>query len=211
MLHRHQYLLKRKALDNLPSVWMPRKVDVMRYDSGLKEAIRRYFGSFASLCKVAGLIEYREWNYLERQHDLMITLREYADANLDGNYTILPSYSRLRDEGSTQLLAFIQSFGGHKFVAGKFGMQNEVTERNVQTTWNWGPFDLEYGIALMDFVRNDQMQKNPPISDPAIFMPTRKQFLDLGGSHGRYLHEKTMEFGGYESVARRLGLEWRRE
>ena len=203
---RYQYLLLRKESDNMPSVWMPRKSDIRRFDSGLDEARRRNFDSMTSLCNAAGLIEFREWNYLERQHDLMVALKEYADVNFDGNYTIFPLHENLLKQ--PHLHRLVQDFGGTTFVAGKLGMQRQTT-MGPSIRLNWGPFDLEYGIALLDFVRYDQMQKNPPIEEPAIFMPTHEQFLESAGRHGDYLHGKTIEYGGYESVARRLGLEWK--
>ncbi|KAL3894329.1 MAG: hypothetical protein SGARI_007778 [Bacillariaceae sp.] len=186
---------------------MPRQSDITRYDPGFKEAIKREFGSTASLCKAAGLIQFREWNYLEGQHDLMISLQDFADAEFGGDYTIVPSHVHLRQQGSNRLQRLLRDFGGTTFVAGRLGMRTE-TKKGPGIRLSWGPFDLEHGIALMDFVRQDQIQKIRPLREPANFMPTRAQFLEIG-SHGTYLHEKTMEYGGYESVARRLGLEWK--
>jgi hypothetical protein len=202
--HRYKYLLQKNQHDDVPSVWMPRMSDIERYDSGLKEAIKRHFSSPETLCSVAGLIPFREWNYLERQHDLMICLRNYADINYGGNYTIFPEYSALQREGEIHLYRLIQDFGGHSFVSSRLGMH---FEKKTDSQMNWGPFDLEYGIALMNFVRNGQMEKTPPLKETTVCMPTRSQLGEVG-SRGKTLDEKTMEYGGYESVARRLGLEW---
>ncbi|KAL3933064.1 MAG: hypothetical protein SGARI_003800, partial [Bacillariaceae sp.] len=177
----------------MPSVWMPRMSDIGRYDSALKEAIIRHFGRVEKLCKAAGLITFREWNYLERQHDLMVALKEYCDEHGDGEMTF-PHFTRLRQEGNSHLYRLIQDFGGHSFVASKLGMDYE--HRKEALSMDWGPFDLEYGIALMDFVRNEQLRMNPPLREPAIFMPTQSQLLDPQmGKMGLYLDAKTIGYG----------------
>jgi hypothetical protein len=48
--------------------------------------------------------------------------------------------------------------GGTVFFSSKLGMHFEKKELDSQT--NWGPFDLEYGIALMVFVLIGKMQRD---------------------------------------------------
>lgn len=205
----------------MPSIWMPRLSEL---DLGLRLAIIKYFGKGSkAICQEGGLVPFREWIYIERQHDLMVTLRDYLDEHHDGDYTIFPQYVRLRDEGHNHLFRLIQDFGGRRFVAARFGMQhhqhpstgNNRNEVDVFTEMNWGPFDLDFGITLLDFVRTQQMRKEPPLRHPMIAMPTKADLLSHVGTDdndnsvvGVYLDQKIVEYGGYENVARRLGLEY---
>jgi hypothetical protein len=205
----------------MPSIWMPRLSEL---DVGLRLAIIKHFGKDSkAICQEGGLVPFREWNYIERQHDLMITLRDYLDAHYNGDYTVFPQYVRLREEGHVRLFRLIQDFGGRRFVAARFGMQhhqqtptiNNKSEVDVYPELNWGPFDLDFGIALLDFVRTQQMAKEPPLRYPMIAMPTRGELLAHQGAEdgdngriGVLLDQKIVEYGGYENVARRLGLEY---
>jgi hypothetical protein len=218
---RFQYLKERKETRSMPSIWMPRLSEL---DVGLRLAIIKHFGKDSkAICRQAGLVPFREWNYIERQHDLMITLRDYLDEHHDGHYSIFPQYVRLREEGHVRLFRLIQDFGGRRFVAARFGMQhhqqvpavNKKNEVDVLPEMNWGPFDLNFGIALLDFVRTQQMQQEPPLLYPIITMPTKAELLshvgtddDDIGTIGVFLDQKIVEYGGYENVARRLGLEY---
>lgn len=205
-------------------------------EPGLRMAIVKHYGRDPKkICREVGLVPFREWNFIERQHDLMITLRDYLDVRYGGDYTAFPQYVRLRKEGQLRLFRLVQDFGGRRFVAERFGMRHRrptptpaaVNGKNgvgaACPEMNWGPFDLEFGIALLGFVRRQQMRLEPPLRHPVIAMPTREQLLlsssgeDGGGSGddegcegttGAYLDQKIVEYGGYENVARRLGLEY---
>ena len=169
-----------------------------------------------------GLIPYDEWNYFERQFDLMVSLKEYLDEQYGGDYSYFPrGYTALPSLGYRRLFRLIQDFGGRTIIAGRFGM--DITERKTEkmTTWGreyafdlgdlkWGAFDLETGITLMGIVRQQQMELEPPLdfSNPShkhISMPSAAVILRLG-SQGQILHKKILQYGGYENVGRRLGL-----
>lgn len=183
------------------------------------------------ICRQAGLIPYREWHYFERQLDLMVSLKEYLDEHCGGDYTVFPPYTTLPLQGYDRLFRLIQDFGGRRFVAGRLGLhyrQNTSTTKQQQSTnrgyqavngsydtvdamgdLNWGPFDLQFGILLLGTVREEQMRLKPPLrrQQRSISMLSPTQIL-AKGERGRYLHAKMEAFGGYENVARRLGLDY---
>ena len=70
---------------------------------------------------------------------------------------------------------------------------------------SWGPFDLEFAIELYALVREQQSHQKPPLKYPEIRMPTQVKLLECG-TVGLRLDKKIQEYGGYENVARRLGL-----
>ena len=198
-----EYLNERKKSQNIPSVWTPRLRHVELYDRGLKSAILRYYDTYENFCKIMGLIPYNEWMYLERQHDLMLSLKDYCNEHLEGDLSIFPTCLRLKEEGYDRLFLLIQDYGGRQFVAARFGMIDDYMDKRELFDLNWGPFDLEFGISLLSFVREDQMKKEPPLRHPAIFMPTQSKLLSTSDSSvGEYLNKKIMEYGGYENVAR---------
>ena len=267
----------------------------------LKHAIANYYGTVDNygqagptsnsiggvdqLCCDAGLIPYYEWRYIEGQHDLLISLKEYIDdknnndndndnhtgmqpsspsssSSILPDYTIFPSgYSTTwRNDGYKSLFRLVQDYGGVDFVSGRFGMMKESkkNKKNKRSYMYWGTFDIEFGILLMEYIRLDQLQKVPKMSlkmnnnnsiykssrSNTICMPTKKELLSKSklspssillllkkkvhfvsleqDGHqqeqqetqspslmwGEYLHTKIIEYGGYENVARRLGLHW---
>jgi hypothetical protein len=282
----------------------------------LKHAIANYYGTVDNygqagptsnsiggvdqLCCDAGLVPYYEWRYIEGQHDLLISLKEYIDdknkiknntdngnGNGNGNntsiqpssissssslpilpdYTIFPSgYSTTwRNDGYKSLFRSVQDYGGVDFVSGRFGMikESKKNKKYERSYMYWGPFDIEFGMLLMEYVRLDQLQKVPKLSNKmynnnnnnnnniyksrsnTICMPTKKELLSKSklspssillllkrqpflsqqqdgqqeqerqetksspsSSWGEYLHKKIIAYGGYENVARRLGLHW---
>ena len=176
-----------------------------------------------------------------------------------------------------RLFYLVQNYGGRDLVAGRLGMAPSLAQqRRMQRHReqppaenngddddddprelpypSWGPFDLEFGISLMEYIRLDQLRREPlrrRINDAAtaattaagipnewtrvnrIGMPTRKELMskspaspaslpvvrsgiqrdhrgegDNDESWGDYLDRKIIDCGGYENVARRLGLEW---
>jgi hypothetical protein len=171
---------------------------------GWGTAVTRHFGSSESLRQETGLVSFHEWKYFEGQHDLMLSLREYCDEHFVGDFSLFPRVSRLREEGQGRLVRLIQDYGGSKMIASRLGMIYR------SSNLNWGPFDLEFGIDLMGFIRRDHLHRTPPLRRSGIFMPTRAELLKPGmDGLGGKLHEKIMRYGGYENVARRLRLAWR--
>lgn len=192
----------------MPSVWMVQMEEIANQYSGWRSAVVRFYGSIHVLQQEARLVPVHEWKYFERQFELMLALQEYCDEHFDGDYSKFPTVVQLKKERRHErLVRLIQDHGGSNIVASRFGMT--LPHRLPNQSLNWGPFDLECGIALMGFVRNDHLQRRSPLRPAGIFMPTRAALLELGRDGlGEHLDEQIMDYGGYENVARRLGLAW---
>lgn len=207
------YLEQRRTTKNIPTVWMP-QMSALTFDGrdDLRQAIRRLVGS-KKVGNIAGLISYREWKYFEGMYDLMRELKRYLDEHHDGDYTVFPTVSHLKECGYEELWTLIQYYGGRKFVGARLGMvflsQNKKTKSYrelVSSDMNWGPFDLDFGIDLLGFVREEHLKKNPPMRYPEIELPSSSKLLMASGERGIRLHEQIERYGGYENIARRLGL-----
>jgi hypothetical protein len=179
----------------------------------LRNAIRRFGGSKV-ICRKAGLIPFRDWNYIEGMYDLLLELKAYLDEYQpgDNNYRVFPVVSQMKQHGYGRLHSLIQYFGGRKFLASRLDMeytQTMKTKRNnedfLAADMNWGPFDLEFGIELLEFVRNENLKRKPPLRNPVIEMPSQIKLL-AAGDKGVRLDENIQKYGGYENVSRRLGL-----
>lgn len=208
---RFEYLEVRLATQHTPAVWMPRLSELTRAGrDDLWNAIRRYGGA-KLICRKAGLVPFREWNYFEGMYDLMLELKSYLDEYHGGDYSVFPVVSKMNERGYDRLHSLIQYFGGRKFLASRLDMECSTVRKKrakkdlEQADMNWGSFDLDFGIDLLAFVRNENMKKMPPLRYPAIEMPSPRKLL-ASGEKGEYLHRKIEEYGGYENVARRLGL-----
>jgi hypothetical protein len=68
---------------------------------------------------------------------------------------------------------------------------------------NFGPFNLTFAIELLTFVRKDHYQRLPPLKTPLLVMPSKTKLIEAGRAD---LDEGVQRYGGYENVARRLGL-----
>ena len=217
-----------------PSVWMPRPSELsMNGRDDLRQAMNRYGGA-RTICRTAGMIPYQEWFYFEGQLELLMELKLYLDEHANGDYTTFPNVSEIKRHGYDQLHTLIQYYGGRKFLASRLNMSigrrsamDQITRRNMKdppvnqkgttttngvdhndhnTTIQFGLFDLVFAIQLLQFVRTDQFQRHPPLMPPVhIAMPSRTRLLTKA-EHGLWLDTKIDEFGGYENVARRLGL-----
>lgn len=183
-------------------------------------------GGAKRFCKMAGLITFREWSYFEGLYELLLELKLYLDQYHGGNYQEFPVVSEVKNRGHELLHTLIQYYGGRKFVASKLGMSYSKTGRSYAkrrdgssgrgeytglavTDMYWGDFDLEFGIALLSFVRTRYLAMRPPLQNPVLEMPSRDILLTSSDDKtiGAYLDQQIHKFGGYENVARRLGLE----
>ena len=192
------YLDDYQARFHRPSVWMPRLGEFTKMGrNDLREAIVR-FGGAKKICRLAALVPYREWHYFEGQYELLMDLCEYLDKYHNGNRTIFPTASAMKRHGYTQLYSLTQFYGGRKFLASRLSM-------NANDDMNWGPFNIDTAIEVLRFVRADQMKKKAPLKRPTIAIPSQRKLLANGKEQ---LHDKIIEMGGYESVARRLGLDY---
>jgi hypothetical protein len=112
----------------------------------------------------------------------------------------------VRRNGCEKLYSLIQYYGGRRFLSARLGMtERGADSRRDLVELNWGPFDLDFGVRLLIFVREEQLLKNPPLANPAVAMPSRLRLVS-SGDEGLWLAERIPAFGGYENVARRLGL-----
>ena len=101
-------------------------------------------------------------------------------------------------KGHTQLYDLIRVHGGKTLLAQKLDMKFAWNE---DPSLSWGNFSLTFAVELLQLIRSQYMQVYPPLSPPVISMPSEK---DLNG-HGD-LAAQVNHYGGYENVARRLGL-----
>lgn len=215
--HRYEYLEDRCQSERIPEGWMPRMSELFHAGrDDLALAIRRHGGP-KDICQRAGLISFREWNYIEGMYELLLGLREYLDQYHNGDYSTFPIVSRIKDNGHDRLHSLIQYYGGRRFLAARLDMDPAIRmagrrRKTMSKTMlesadmNWGPFDLEFGIELYAVVREQQIKMKPPLRYPEIRMPSQRSLLEHDGEKGVRLDEKIQAYGGYENVARRLGL-----
>lgn len=185
---------------------MPRLSELTRSGrDDLAQAIVR-FGGYDRICQLAGMVPYREWAYFEGQLGMLLELKQYCDVYHNGEYTVFPRVSEIARIGNKRLCSLIQYHGGQKFLSARLGMTlgNQRTPTDKQML-NYGAFDLHVAIQLLLFVRSDQARKRPPTKYRVIAMPSAKKLREEC-ENGDWLHTKIEEFGGYENVARRLGL-----
>ena len=67
----------------------------------------------------------------------------------------------------------------------------------------WGPITLDFAIRILNFVRSEFMTMSPPLAYPMISMPLEQDLLRRGQND---LASLIVQYGGYENIARRLGL-----
>ena len=110
-----------------------------------------------------------------------------------------------------QLHDLIRVHGGKTLLAHKFDIKlfawndgrrinNNPKSNNNQS---WGSFNVKFAIQLLHFIRSQYLSLSPPLSSAHISMPTEKDLVRCG-KHD--LAKQVLKFGGYENVARRLGL-----
>lgn len=176
----------------------------------------RRFGGSKRIAEIARLVPFREWNFFEGQYELFLLLQEHLDQVSTTNeedsstkYMYFPSVSDIRSTGNERLCLLVQYYGGAKFLSSRLGMTTKRPKsgRVNQSNFSWGQFSLEFAIRLCGFIRSLHMNASPPIASPVISIPSPER-LQRAGPEGLWLHEKIIEFGGYENVARRLYLDF---
>ena len=185
---------------------MPRLSELAKHGrSDLKQAIQRY-GGYDSICRRAGMIPYKEWTYFEGQLCLLVELRDYCKLYQNGDLKRFPCVSDISRAGYKRLHSLIQYYGGRNFLALKLGMIPEQQDYGGATDMiSFGAFDLELGVQLLLFIRDDHLCRTPPLKHCVIAMPSANKLRERC-ANGEWIHEKICEYGGYENVARRLGL-----
>jgi hypothetical protein len=169
----------------------------------LAQGIER-FGGFDKICKLAGLVPFREWSNFEGQYELLQELRNYLNVYHGGDQTYFPPENDMKRHGYDQLYSLVQFYGGSESLANRLGMSSDNAPRQ-DADLNWGPFSIDTAIEVYRFVRDDQMKQKIPLSRPIIAIPSQRNLLANGKGK---LHQSIMEVGGYESVALRLGFDF---
>mmetsp|Transcript_36530 Transcript_36530/g.79901 ORF Transcript_36530/g.79901 Transcript_36530/m.79901 type:complete len:461 (-) Transcript_36530:556-1938(-) len=212
-----KYLYDCKLKMNRPSVWMPRPSELPH---DLKGAVAR-FGGRKKICEQLQLVPFNEWNYFERQFQLILELQKYLETKSGRGSPAehcFPHMSDVLDHDEYKTLYdLVQYFGGRKFVASRLGLElcgdANSSRRAWQTSYqstdltliSFGRFNLDFAVRLLGFIRNDLMEKRPPLKPATIQMPRKELLLARGETR---LAEEIEIYGGYENVARRLGLDF---
>jgi len=234
----YKYLIHIKHQKGRPSIWMPRPSELTTHGrDDLKQAIARFYGRASNVCTAARLVPYQEWRYFESQLELYTRLSRYLEwrseyYNLGGDdENVFPKLVDAR-EYDERLYHLIQEFGGRQLLALKLDMKlsSRTTTSSASSTtaflfsgMQFGAFDLGFAIRLMCLIRNEMYHLTPPMvmgsnrssssssstpddyEKPCIRMLTRRELVEMGEGE---LADKVKEYGGYENVARRLGLEF---
>ncbi len=227
---RYDHLKYIKKNKGRPSIWMPRSSEIS--DDGrndLRQAISRYGGA-DQICAMANLIPYKEWLYFESQLELFIELQAYLAkyksnvsknrGNNEGEKIVFPRLSDIRNNGHDRLHDLIMDFGGRKIIAIRLNMEYQAqTKVELFKGMSFGTFDLEFAIRLMLFIRKEMMGRDPYLNeenkqecevsasacDSHIQMPTIQTLLEYGETQ---LADDAIKYGGHESIARRLHLQF---
>lgn len=142
--------------------------------------------------------------FFEGQLELLTLLKDYIDKYEGGDYSAFPIVTDIRRNGYEQLHSLIQYYGGRKYLAYRLGMSaGSVLPTDDFCGVSFGPFDLSFAIELLTFVRQDHYRRSPPLNTPLLVMPSRGKLLEANRAD---LDESIQRYGGYENVARRLGL-----
>ena len=201
------YLETYRNHNQRPAVYMPQLSELK--PSKLFNGLSR-FKKFASTIMVedgihsaAGLIQYKEWSYFESQLSLLTELECYLNLyHHNSSEQNFPEQTDIIENGHNNLNDLIRIHGGKVLLADKFGMK---LSSGISSGYSYGRFSIQFAVQLLTFVRNQYLLLDPPLECAHISMPTEN---DLIRSGHRDLADQVIEYGGYESVARRLGLEF---
>jgi len=228
----YQYLESYRKYRQRPAVWMPQLAEISHEGcSSLFNACSRFEKLPSSINNdddiinsFSGLVPFREWRFFESQLQLFVELQHYLRLYHNESEDFFPEPSNVLMHGHTQLHDLIRIHGGKTMLAQKLDMKfawdiNHLTTENAtvfdrslistRSTYNpnlsWGSFTLKFAIQLLHFIRSQYLSLNPPLSSSYISMPSEKDLICCGHEE---LATKVVLFGGYENVARRLGLEY---
>ena len=214
----YSYLDSYKKYKSRPSVWMPQLSELKHEGySKLFNACSRFkmlpdgdvFAKHSyskrlpdgntSIEYMAGLTPFKEWRFFESQLQLFVELQHYLNLHHAGNEGIFPDPADVKSRGHVQLSHLIRIHGGKQLLATKLNM-DLASNISVQS---WGPFSLNFAVQLLQFIRERYMTMSPPLLYPIISMPSEQDLIRFGCAE---LAQQVEIFGGYENVARRLGL-----
>jgi hypothetical protein len=214
-----------------PAVFMPQLAELKQNQSRLFNACSRYkalshelhlysssldstsddgFHNNGGIHTDAGLVPYQEWRFFESQLQLFVELENYLSIYHNNSEDIFPEPADVLMNGHTNLHDLIRIHGGKTMLAQKLDMQFDTTNENDPIDSNlkkdyqsWGPFSLRFAIELLHFIRSRYLLLKPPLSCSHISMPYESDLLRCGHEN---LAIQVDQFGGYENVARKLGL-----
>ncbi|KAI2501162.1 hypothetical protein MHU86_13308 [Fragilaria crotonensis] len=198
----YEHLDEIRDVLNRPAVWMPRPAEIREGREDLFHAIAR-FGGAKEIAEIAGLVAYHEWRYFDGQLELMKALTLYLDERHGGDRMFFPTCTEIKESGCMSLYYAIQRYGGRKFLMSRFGMEAPKRSHRSYLEMSFGPFSLDFAIDLLEYIRNDHMERKAPLKPAVIRMPTEYVLFQQGRSD---LIDGIQKYGGYENVARRLGL-----
>ena len=201
------YLETYRNHNQRPAVYMPQLSELK--PSKLFNALSR-FKKLPSTSMVveddinsaAGLIKYKEWSYFESQLSLLTELEIYLQSYHNSSEQIFPEPTDILENGHNNMNDLIRIHGGKVLLADKFDMK---LSSGISSRYSYGRFSVRFAVQLLVFIRNQYLLLDPPLQCTHISMPTEN---DLIRSGHKDLADQVLEYGGYESVARRLGLEF---
>ncbi|BAM82070.1 hypothetical protein CYME_CMQ170C [Cyanidioschyzon merolae strain 10D] len=155
-----------------------------------------YHGGSRAVAEICELRDSASWEYVLEMRDLLRELRAYLNLANKGNE--MPSIAELQRQGREDLARLIRRHGGPLVFAARFGLYVPPSRRRREADLKWGPFSLALAVRLLDacYQRGravDGIPELPPLSE-----------LDLE------LQTEIAEYGGPDTVARRLGLAFAR-
>ena len=213
------------SLDNRPFIFMPRMAEFSKLGrQDLRGAIVR-FGGLEDVANSMGMIAPYEWEYFESLYHLILRLNAYLDkhhhysagSNSGVSHKLFPSLSDIKKNDS-KLFSLVQRHGGRKLVANRLGFSS-ISSTSSGSKYSvpydvqyWGEFSLEFAIEMLSFVRETLSSLKPSLKNTnstslylTIDMPS-KHMLEQSSIRGQLLLKQIESFGGFEQVARRLGL-----
>jgi len=212
----YEFITRYMEFSGRPAIWMPRLADFDAHGrSDIQNAINR-FGGANVLCKKYCLVPFQEWQYFESLYQLCVGLKAFQKTYGGDNPNVFPPLADIKDCGLVDLYYLIQRNGGKKIIAKRFDLllpaDDPGPKRQTDATeMKWGPFSLDFALELMEHVRGKMLDIRP--GDPAallqtpgkIWMPSEQELLQEG-ERGKRMAGLVRKYGGYESVARRVGL-----
>mmetsp|Transcript_7088 Transcript_7088/g.10480 ORF Transcript_7088/g.10480 Transcript_7088/m.10480 type:complete len:428 (+) Transcript_7088:796-2079(+) len=142
----------------------------------------------------------------------------------DGGKLMFPRLADIANNGHGRLYDLVMDFGGRKIIAIKLNMNYQAqTKDKVLQGMSFGNFDLTFAIRLMYYIRKEMLECDPIATSGSsslssseteteteamnscnsIQMPTIKELLQNGEKE---LAKDVLKYGGHESIARRLNL-----
>jgi len=144
--------------------------------------------------------------FFESQLNLFVELEHYLNLHHNGSEEFFPEPSDVLMHGHTHLHDLIRIHGGKTLLAQRLDMKfawDSGSDATQSGSISWGAFSLGFAVQLLSFIRSQYIPMIPPLSSAHISMPSENDLIRCGHQE---LAALVLRYGGYESVARRLGL-----